>query len=162
MKESTLSTSAASKVLNTVELLESILGHLPYQEVLILQGVSKCWNATIHGSSLLQNFLCFKRSDSAGPQPSSYENGLDHWEQPPAKQYPLTIPNATSAHDLQTDSRPYLLNPSSPPLSIKTTLSSMYSTAISDPSDASRSTVGATECTLRGLRSSGSTSSSAN
>ncbi|KAK3695939.1 hypothetical protein LTR37_018234 [Vermiconidia calcicola] len=107
----TPSTSAVFEVLSTVELLESILGHLTCHEVLRLQRISVHWKATVLGSSLLQKFLCFNHSKSAVPQLASYEDRLDYLDQPPTEEYPLVISNATSAHDFQNDSQPYILNP---------------------------------------------------
>ncbi|KAK3724369.1 hypothetical protein LTR37_000993 [Vermiconidia calcicola] len=111
MKKVAPSTSAAFRVLNTVELLESILGHLNCYEVLLLKRVSVHWKATVLGSSLLQTFLCSNHSKSAVPQPASYEDRLDYLDQPPTEEYPLAISNATSAHNFQNDSQPYILNP---------------------------------------------------
>lgn len=47
----------ALQVFNTVELLESILLHLPTKDVLLAQRVSKSWKGTVTGSLRLQKAL---------------------------------------------------------------------------------------------------------
>ena len=51
--------SAASKVFNTVELLESILLELPCKDIVLAQRVSKIWQGTVTGSLELQKALYF-------------------------------------------------------------------------------------------------------
>lgn len=52
--------SAAVKVLAVTELREAIITHLLSRDVLVLQRVSKTWQATILGHSMLQRALGFE------------------------------------------------------------------------------------------------------
>ena len=55
----TTARSAAAKVFNIGELLEAILLDVPCKDVMLLQRVSRFWEATIAGSQNLREPLCF-------------------------------------------------------------------------------------------------------
>lgn len=58
--------SAAAKVLNTTELLESVLLQLRYKDILLLQRVCKAWKTAINRSPTIQKALCFKPTQVPG------------------------------------------------------------------------------------------------
>lgn len=72
---STATTSAASNVLNTFELLEAIILQLPSKDVLLLQRVSKTWRSIIARNKTLQKALFFVPSQEPladrSPRPPS-------------------------------------------------------------------------------------------
>ena len=62
--------SAVEQVLRTTELLESVLLELACRDLLLVQRVSKTWQATVVGSSALQRALCFAPCEQSGGEKS--------------------------------------------------------------------------------------------
>lgn len=71
-------TDFCTSVLNTPELLENILLHLPLKQILLVQRVSKQFHRTIEGSSLIRRALFM--------QPSTQVNQLWMMDCPPAQE----------------------------------------------------------------------------
>lgn len=65
--------AAASKVLNTVELLESIILQLPCKDVVVVQRVSKTWIKAVAANAALQKVLGFVATEKASNK--SFSNG---------------------------------------------------------------------------------------
>ncbi|KAK3724368.1 hypothetical protein LTR37_000992 [Vermiconidia calcicola] len=105
-----------AKVLNTVELLESIISHLPCNDVIRVQRVSKSWKAAVDGSVMLQKALCFSRHGSSCLSRSSRNNEerLNASARRSLQEYLVVLPTATSAHGFYIESQTenyYVLNP---------------------------------------------------